>query len=173
MGGAWWWIVTAGAAGWRLEWWCMSPDSTGEKQAGRGSNGRFRSGRSGNPSGRPPGAHNRITTDLRAILDAEGVSVVAKAVEMAKSGDRLMLRLVIDKLLPRAGREVTADVPELARAGDIVAGLGAVITAASQGKMSLEEARGFAAMLELERRAIETHDLQVRIEALERTEGGE
>ncbi len=101
------------------------------------------------------------------------MSVVAKAVEMAKSGDRLMLRLVIDKLLPRAGREVTADVPELARAGDIVAGLGAVITAASQGKMSLEEARGFAAMLELERRAIETHDLQVRIEALERTEGGE
>jgi hypothetical protein len=114
---------------------------------------------------------NRITADLRAVLESEGVAVVSKAVEMAKSGDRLMLRLVVDKLLPRAGRDVQADIPELARAGDIVAGLAAVVTAASEGRMDLETARAFAAMLELERRAIETHELQVRIEALEQSEG--
>lgn len=92
---------------------------------------------------------------------------------MAKSGDRLMLRLVIDKLLPRAGREASGDIPELARAGDVVAGIAAVIKATTEGRMSLDEAKAFAAMLELERRAIETHDLQVRVEALEKWEAPE
>jgi hypothetical protein len=149
----------------------LSPDSTGEKQARRASNGRFRSGASGNPAGRPRGAGNRITADLREVLESEGVAVVSKAVEMAKAGDRLMLRLVVDKLLPRAGREASGDIPELGRAGDVVAGVAAIIKATSEGRMDLDQAKAFAAMLELERRAIETHDLQVRIDALERSEG--
>ena len=100
--------------------------------------------------------------------------VVKKALEMAKNGDRLMLRLVVDRILPKARTRSEVDLPELGesmgRAVDIVAAMEAVIRAVAAGAMSLEEAQLFASMLEVQRKAIETSDLQTRIEALEAVE---
>lgn len=80
----------------------------------------------------------------------------------------MALRLVVERLLPRAGREVRDELRSLARAGDLAAGLAEVIRLAAVGEISLEEAREFGRLLELERRAIETQELAVRLEALER-----
>lgn len=104
----------------------------------------------------------------REVLDAAAPEVMGRLVDMAREGDRVALRLVVERLLPRAGREVRDELRSLARAGDLAAGLAEVIRLAAVGEISLEEAREFGRLLELERRAIETQELAVRLEALER-----
>jgi Family of unknown function (DUF5681) len=47
----------------------------------------WRPGQSGNPSGRPKGARNKITLVVEALLDDEAETITRKAIEVAKSGD--------------------------------------------------------------------------------------
>lgn len=90
-----------------------------------------------------------------------------KAVALAKTGDPVALRLCIDRLVPRAGRVVQVDLPRLAKAGDLVDACAAIIEAAADGRMTLGEAEQFLRLLDVQRKAIETQDLAVRVELLE------
>jgi hypothetical protein len=72
----------------------LSPDNTGRKQ------GRFKKGKSGNPSGRPSGSRNRVNLALEELLDGEANAIVRKAVEKAKEGDSIALRLCLERILP-------------------------------------------------------------------------
>ena len=65
-------------------------ENSGAKQAGR-----FEKGRSGNPAGKPPGARNRATLAAEALLDGEAEALTRKAIERAKEGDSVALRLVL------------------------------------------------------------------------------
>lgn len=150
------------------------PENTGRKQvqAERGRSGTFAPGVSGNPAGRPKGARNRVTQACFDLLADSSEAIIAKAVRMAKSGDGVALRLCIERLLPaRVARDraVSLEVPAITKAADLVAAAGAVISKAAAGEMSLSEAREFMALLELQRRAIETQELAVRVELLERS----
>jgi hypothetical protein len=109
---------------------------------------------------------------LQGLIEGEGEEIVRKLIARAKRGDALSVRLVVERLLPRAVPQHRVELPiaGLARAGDIVDALGVVLRSVGAGEMSLEEARQFAAILEGQRRAIETADLAVRIEALEGVE---
>lgn len=109
-------------------------------------------------------------TEIAAALLANDVTaVMTKCLLMAKAGDRVALRLVVERLLPRASleRRVEADLPRVRKATDIAQAMGEIVARVADGSMSLEEARQFAALLEVQRKAIETSDLQVRLEALE------
>ena len=94
---------------------------------------------------------------------------MGQCLAMAKKGDRVALRLVVERLLPRASleRRVEAVLPKVRKATDIAAAMGEIVARVADGSMSLEEAKAFGALLEVQRKAIETSELQVRIEALE------
>jgi hypothetical protein len=84
-------------------------------------------------------------------------------------------RLVLDRVWPaRKGRAVEFALPPMTRAADLVAGLAAVAAEMAAGKLSPEEAQAVAGVLEVQRRAIETAELEQRIAALEqgRADGG-
>jgi hypothetical protein len=55
---------------------------------------RFQKGRSGNPNGRPKGSRNRTTVACEALLEAGALT--RKAIQMAKDGDTIALRLCLD-----------------------------------------------------------------------------
>lgn len=131
--------------------------------------GRFARGVSGNPNGRPLGSRNKTTEIAAQLVAGDVVAVMKKCLGMAKAGDRVALRLVVERLLPRASleRRVEADLPRVRKATDIAAAMGEIVARVADGSMSLEEARQFGALLEVQRKAIETSELQVRIEALE------
>src|SRR5687768_12762239 len=57
--------------------------------------------RPGNP-GRPRGCRNRATLAALALLEGEAEALTRKAVELALAGDTVALRLVLDRLLPKA-----------------------------------------------------------------------
>ena len=137
---------------------------------GERDRGRFRKGQSGNPRGRPPGAANRVTRVCADLLAEGAEELVGKVIEMAKSGDRLMLKLCIDRLYPARGardRAVEFPVPAVLQAGDLATAAGAVIDQAAAGTITLSEAIEFMRLIEMRRKAIETAELAVRIEALE------
>jgi hypothetical protein len=144
------------------------PEKTGEKQVERPA-GRFRPGQSGNPRGRPVGSRSKTSAMCQEMLDGDAAAVIRSLVKRAKRGNAIALRLVVERLLPRVKSEssVHFEIPELAKAGDIVAGWGAIIAAAAEGLLSLEEAAKFGQILEGQRKALETAELEVRIAALE------
>jgi hypothetical protein len=75
--------------------------------------------------------------------------------------------MVIEKILPRLERRVDVDIPRVETAGEVAAAVASVIDLAAGGDLTIEEARAFLQLLEVQRRAIETSDLAVRLELLE------
>src|SRR5258708_2667037 len=100
--------------------------NTAENQRGR----PFVKGRSGNPAGKPKGARHRATVAAEALFDGEAEALTRKAIELAKVGDKVALRLCLERILsPRKGRPVVFDLPVIDSPADVVAALGALINA--------------------------------------------
>jgi len=64
----------------------------------------FKSGKSGNPNGRPKGALNK-RTQLAKLLEPHAQALIDKTIELALGGDVNALRLCIERLIPRLTRE--------------------------------------------------------------------
>jgi hypothetical protein len=84
----------------------MSSDRISGAGAKRRHAGMFQPG---NP-GKKPGTRNKATMAALALLEGEGEALTRKAVELAKAGDTVALKLCLDRLLPK-GRAVRIDLP--------------------------------------------------------------
>ncbi|GEM_PF-3765579 len=104
---------------------------------------------------------------LAELMDGEGEIIVRKLIDAAKAGEPHALRLAVERLLPRIERRVSVDLPRVESAGDVAAAVADVIALAAGGDLTLEEARAFLALIEQQRKAIETNDLAERLRAIE------
>ena len=144
------------------------PETTDTKQGSR-----WPPGQSGNPSGRPKGARHAALMALDAIGEAAAGKVMQSVVTAAVAGDMRASEILLRRLWPeRKGRPLAVDLPPITGAADLPAAVGAVVQAVATGDLTAEEGQAIAAMLEGQRRAIETADLAARIEALELAGGG-
>ena len=133
-----------------------------------GPDGRFPKGYSGNPAGRPPGARNRSTLMAEILLEGEAEALIRRTIELALEGDTTALKLCLERIVPqRKSRVVSFDLPPIDRAADLGGAIGAVLQAASSGRLLLDEAAALVGMMEAKRRALETMDLEQRLQALE------
>jgi hypothetical protein len=133
----------------------------------------FAPGQSGNPAGRPKTRHAALLA-LDAIAAAEVEDVMRSVLAAAKTGDVGAAGLVLKRLWPeRKGRPVQIDLPAIVAPGDIVAALGAVADAVAAGELSPEEGAAVAGILEAQRRAVETVEMEARIAALEQNRGAQ
>ena len=132
----------------------------------------FEPGRSGNPRGRPAGSRNRATLVAEALLEAKVEAVVAKVVELALEGDVAALRLCLERLVPPCrDRPVTVELPRIENAADVVAASSALIEAVASGAITPSEGVQLARLMEVHVQALETHDLDERVAALEGNAG--
>lgn len=128
----------------------------------------FTKGKSPNPAGRPKGSRARTALALEAILDGEAETVTRKAIEMAKGGDAVALRLVLDRLVPpRRERLIEFALPEVNTAADVVKATGAVLKATSEGEITPSEAAELGKLLAAHVEAIKATDHEERLKAIE------
>jgi hypothetical protein len=126
-------------------------------------------GHSGNPTGRPKGARNRVTRAVEALIDGQGEALAAKAVEKALQGDSTMLRALLSTLVPpRRERTVEFELPKIESAADAVKASSAVMTACAAGELSPHEASEITGLISTHVGAIEVGELEARVAALEK-----
>ena len=122
----------------------MSPENSGQKQAGR-----FVKGVSGNPAGKPRGVRNATTMAAETLLAGEAERLTRKAIEMALDGDVVALRICLDKILPaRKDRAVTFPLPPVGTPRDAADLMAAVIAAVGAGRVTPGEGAEVSKMMD-------------------------
>ena len=117
--------------------------------------------------GRKPGSKNKTTLVAEALLKGEEDELVRKAIELAKAGDVQMLKFLLDRILPKE-RSVRIDLPLMERSDDAVDALGAIINAVANGEITPGEGAALATLVEGYARAINIHELESRLDTMER-----
>jgi hypothetical protein len=101
----------------------------------------FVTGESGNPAGRPPGARNKKTLLIEAMLDAEAEGLTRRVIAKALEGDTGALRLCLDRLQPRGGdRPVPFALPPIENSSDTRKAVGMIRAAIGTGEITPREA---------------------------------
>src|SRR5262245_64291273 len=116
---------------------------------------QFQKGESGNPAGRPRGARNRTTILLQKLLEDDGEALARKAIDLAKGGDLVALRMCMDRLMPARKHEPVAfELPRL-------------VAAVAAGELAPSEAADLAKVVDIYVRALATQGFEERLAKLE------
>src|SRR5258707_14904454 len=118
--------------------------------------GRLLPGQPGNPAGKAPGTRNRATL-LRGALDSEeGPAMARVVIDKALAGDVVAARFCLGRLEPKPrSRPIEIDLPDGARARDLVAAFDATVRAMAAGEITPDEAVQVTRVLDGRRKAIE------------------
>ena len=102
------------------------------------------------------------------LLEGEVEALTRKAEEHALEGDTTALKLCLERILPqRRSRRVIFDLPPIDRIEDLGKAIGSVLQEAASGQLFLDEAAALIGMMEARRKALETIDLEQRLQTLE------
>ncbi len=135
---------------------------------GKKSRGRpFEPGHPGGP-GRPAGSRNRATLILDAIADEEAAEILRTTLEKAKGGDLRAAEIILSRVWPqRKGRTVTFDLPSVNNVEGVLTALNSVLDATAKGELTPDEAHMIGSLLEIQRKSIETVEIEQRLSKLE------
>lgn len=118
--------------------------------------------------GRPKGSRNKATLDREALLDEFGAAITRKCLAEALKGEKSAMRLCMERLVPLARHQpVPFKLPAIRLVSDLPRASAAVVKAAADGTLSVQDAEAFQRILEHHRQFLGTHELASRIEALE------
>jgi hypothetical protein len=133
----------------------------------RDANGRWLPGVSGN-EGRRGYEQDRSRQAIEAAMRDRGEEVARTVVAAALRGDMVAARIILDRLAPvRKGAPIMFSLPEMLTAAELPVAVAAVSQAMANGEISPDEAASITAVLDVQRRAIETAQLEARLRALE------
>ncbi len=125
----------------------------------------------GNP-GRPKGARNKTTQAVEALLDGEAEELTRLAIERAKAGDMVALKLCMERICPpRKDTPVTLSLPAIDGAADLPGVLIRVLDHVAAGSITPSEAKTMAELIDTARRAMESGELAERVAQLEARHG--
>jgi uncharacterized protein DUF5681 len=128
----------------------------------------FQAGQSGNPAGKPPGARNKATRAIAAMLDGEAEQITRKAIELAKDGYGPALSLCLTRLCaPPRDRPVPFELPRMATTADAVAASAGIVNAVADGELTPSEAAELTRLVESFAKTLQIHDHEARLRRLE------
>ena len=141
----------------------------------RDDRGRFKPGNPGGPGGSRKRPHRLRLAAQEAISEEHMQAMIRKAAAMALQGNLAAMRLVFERTAGRPA-EATADdeplpftLPELRSAADCEAALEQVMAAFCARTIDRDTAKVLTEMIHVRIKAIETRDLESRLEQMERT----
>jgi hypothetical protein len=127
----------------------------------------YKKGQSGNPSGKPKGSKDK-RTELRELLKPHAAKLVKKVVDLALAGDVSALRICIDRIIPpvRENR-LSIALPVVKDVAGCTAAQAKVLKAVTAGELLPGEAESLSALIEHQRRGLESHNHEARLLAVE------
>lgn len=143
--------------------------------------------------GRRKGSPNKVTVAVRQRIEkegdpigllcrvAQGLPVAVPQQDGAKRDVYPDLNQIIsaarwlgDKIVaPAKGRPVVLNLPTIETAADLTAAMAEIMTSTSSGLITPEEGQALTSLVEANRKAIETVDLERRIAAIEGAMGND
>jgi hypothetical protein len=109
-------------------------------------------------------------TSLRELLIPHAAELVAKVVELAKSGDTTALRICIDRLIPPIKtRDAPICMPSMA--GSLADRGEAVLNALADERLTPDEATAIMQAIAAQARIVDVVEIEKRVEALEKRTG--
>jgi hypothetical protein len=134
------------------------------RKYGRKTDGKFASGN----SGKPRGARHKTTLAIEVLLEGQGEALTRKAVDMALAGDTTALRLCLERVAPpRKDSPLRFDLPPMESAASASAAMGAILAGVASGDLTPGEGSAIAGLVEGYRKALETTELEARMQAIE------
>ena len=128
----------------------------------------FRKGKSGNPTGRPKGARNRVTLMAENLLGERAEALVNKVIERALAGDPVALRLCFERLVPiQRERPLVFELPPLNTPADAHAATQMIAAGVSRGELTASDAATLVSLVEVSCRTYAQVGLESRFAALE------
>jgi hypothetical protein len=99
--------------------------------------------------GRPKGSLNKMTFLVRELLSKDAEAVTRKIVALAKKGDPVALRLVMERLCPaRPGAPVEFSLPTVRSVDDMAPAYDALLQAIANGQVTPAEANQVTSVLQ-------------------------
>ena len=139
----------------------------------RGRGRPFQVGQSGNPDGAKPGRRHPALAALDTIGQQGAEDVVRAVVTSALGGDMRAADILLKRCWPeRRGHPVRIELPAMNTAADLVPAMARITSAVAEGELSPDEGQAVAAMLDVQRRVIETRDLEARLRRIEEQDEG-
>ena len=119
----------------------------------------------GNP-GRKPGSKNKTTVLGQALLKEAEERLVRKAIELAEAGDGLMLKFLLDRILPK---ERCIHLPPMDHDCDPVERCEAILEAVCAGGIAPNEAAPLGSLVAGYARIIQFAEVDQRLHAIEKS----
>jgi hypothetical protein len=119
-------------------------------------------------TGRQLGSRNKATMEF----DGRAASGTGKLIDvlqrLAEEGDVRAASVLLARTWPRRrSRPVTLDLPAVETSAGLVKAQAALVAAMSRGEVTPDEAAAIGSVLETQRRALEMHDHELRLQELE------
>jgi hypothetical protein len=119
----------------------------------------------GNP-GRRFGSKNKASLIAASLLEGETEELMRIAIDLAKAGDKDMLKFLLGRVLPKE-RAIRLDLPIMDYSSDAVDALSAVTAAVSAGELTPSEGAALGSLIGSCTRASYTYELEAKIDGLE------
>ena len=118
--------------------------------------------------GRPRGSRNRRNLKALHLMEEHSESLMRKALVLALQGDISMLRMFVDRLVPRV-KDLPVKVDSLPTntISELVQAQGSVLQQVTSGRLTPSQGQQVNELLESRRRFVETAELERRVQALE------
>ncbi len=138
---------------------------------GRQTGGRFASGNNIG-RGRSEGSRNKASLTMDVLLDGEAEALTRKAIELALAGDTVALRLCMERICPpRRDRPIKVKMAHVETPQDVLQAIAKVVDAVARGAITPSEGQVLASLIEVQRKAIETVEIEQRLAAVEQSVG--
>jgi hypothetical protein len=119
-------------------------------------------------SGRRPGSKNRATALGQVFVEGEALELVRKGLELAKSGDSILLKFFLDRLVAKE-RPITIDLSLSDGECDPVEVSQSIFEAAARGQITPSEALSLTEIIEAHARIMKFIEFGERLDQIEKT----
>jgi hypothetical protein len=124
--------------------------------------------RSKRKSGRPPGSRNKATILAESIFESEAEAIIRMAIDKAREGDIMAIRLCLERVFPRLRDRATVfDLPPINGAPDALAALTSILEGVRAGELTAAEGCGLSKLVDHYVRALDAKDFEQRLDLLD------